>query len=234
MTSADPTLGRAPKALWDRDEGTLRCRFLGRVEYTRALQLQESLIETSRAGEDQLLLLEHPPVYTTGRSGNPANLPADAAGVPVIRTGRGGDATFHGPGQLVGYPIVDLRRRGSDVHRYLRQIEAGLLAALASYEIDAHRESGRTGIWVRRPDDMESAKIASIGIAVRRGVAWHGFALNVDNDVRGFERITACGIPGIRMTSIMEAGSGARPSLPDVAETVARAMASALGAPAPS
>lgn len=229
MTRLNPADVADPQALWDREEGPLRCRYYGRVDYARALQLQESLIETSRDGEDQLLLLEHPPVYTTGRNGDAANLPGDAAGVPVIRSGRGGDATYHGPGQLVGYPIVDLRRRGSDVHRYLRQIEAGLLALLQAYEITAQTDPGRTGIWVPDPDGGDLLKIASIGIAVRRGVAWHGFAVNVDKDVAGFDRITACGIPGVRMTSIAEARCGDTPSLPSVAESAARAMGAALG-----
>ena len=220
-----------PVPIWGQAEGALRCRFFGRLEYSRALQLQESLIEESRAGQDHLVLLEHPPVYTTGRNGDPDNLPAGTEGVAVFRTGRGGDATYHGPGQLVGYPIVDLRRRRNDVHGYLRSIESGLIDLLHGYGVPAETASGRTGIWVPDQNQSTTAKIASIGIAVRRGIAWHGFAINVAADLSGFEQITACGIPDVRMTSIAQAGSGATPELSEVARSASSAIARALGPP---
>lgn len=224
-----PATAGKPDAIWERQEGLLRCRYFGRMDYACALELQESLIENSRAGHDYLLLLEHPPVYTTGRNGDPANLPTEATDVPVIHTGRGGDATYHGPGQLVGYPIVDLRRRGNDVHRYLRELEGVLIELLAAYGISAGLQSGNTGVWVPDYNTGDSAKIASIGIAVRRSVAWHGFSLNVDNDLAAFDRIRACGIPGVRMTSIAQAGLQPAPSLSAVAEKAATLMGKAFG-----
>ena len=201
------------------------------MDYACALELQESLIESSRAGQDHLLLLEHPPVYTTGRNGDPANLPSETNEVPVIPTVRGGDATYHGPGQLVGYPIVNLRRRGNDVHRYLREIEGVLIELLAAYGISAELRPGNTGVWVPERSTGHSAKIASIGIAVRRSVAWHGFSLNVDDDLAAFDRIRACGIPGVRMTSIAGAGQKPTPSLTAVAEKAATLMGQAFGSP---
>jgi len=116
----------------------------------------------------------------------------------VVETGRGGDVTWHGPGQLVGYPIVDLDRRGRDLHRYLRDLEEVLIRVLAAFGVPGRRESGRTGVWVG------PAKIASIGIAVRRWIAWHGFALNVAPDLSGFAAIVPCGLSGVRMTSLAE------------------------------
>ena len=199
------------------------------MEYACALELQESLIESSRAGHDHLLLLEHPPVYTTGRNGDPANLPPETTDVPVIHTGRGGDATYHGPGQLVGYPIVDLRRRGNDVHRYLRELEGVLIELLAAYGISAGLQPGNTGVWVPEPNTGHAAKIASIGIAVRRSVAWHGFSLNVNNDLAAFDRIRACGLPGVRMTSVAGAGGKPTPTLTAVAEKAALLMGKAFG-----
>lgn len=218
-----------PAAIWERQEGVLRCRYFGRMEYASAVELQESLIESSRAGRDNLLLLEHPPVYTIGRNGDPANLPTEITDVPVIQTRRGGDVTYHGPGQLIGYPILDLRRRGGDVHRYLRELEGVLMKLLAAYGISAGVRPGNTGVWVRDRNTGAPAKIASIGIAVRRSVAWHGFSLNVDDELAAFDRIRACGIPGVRMTSIAAAGRRPTPSLTAVAEQAARLMGEAFG-----
>lgn len=218
-----------PAAIWERQEGVLRCRYFGRMEYASAVELQESLIESSRAGRDNLLLCEHPPVYTTGRNGDPANLPTEITDVPVIRTRRGGDVTYHGPGQLVGYPILDLRRRGGDVHRYLRELEGVLIKLLAAHGISAGVRPGNTGVWVPDRRTGEPAKIASIGIAVRRSVTWHGFSLNVDDDLAAFARIRACGIPGVRMTSIAAAGRRPTPNLTAVAEEAARLLGEAFG-----
>lgn len=175
----------------------LVCRDLGLVEYTQALQRQEDLLmrRYRRECEDTLVLLEHPPVFTLGRGGNETNILAPH-NVPVHRVGRGGDVTYHGPGQLVGYPILHLGAHGRDVHAYLRNLEAVLIETLAHYEITAQRKDALTGVWVG------NEKIASIGIGVRHWVTYHGFALNVDPELSYFANIVPCGIVGVRMTSI--------------------------------
>lgn len=179
----------------------------GRLDYDQALQLQQQLLEQrERQNSDILLLLEHPPVITLGRGGRLSNLCLPETilaerGTPVVRVGRGGDVTYHGPGQLVGYPIVDLTPRGRDLHRYLRLLEETLLTTLAAFGLQGRRDPGRTGVWVG------AAKIASIGIGVRRWISWHGFALNVATDLRAFDAIVPCGLTGVSMTS-MEAQLG--------------------------
>ena len=147
------------------------------------------------------MLLEHAPVITLGRGARAEHLLLPRAelarrGVEVAACSRGGDVTWHGPGQLVGYPIVDLTPRGRDLHRYLRELEEVLIRTLAHFGVAGQRIPGKTGVWVG------SAKIASIGIAVRRWVAWHGFALNLDPDLSGFAAIVPCGLHGVRMTSL--------------------------------
>jgi lipoate-protein ligase B len=176
----------------------------GRVPYEAATAWQETLVERrlSGAGPDALLLLEHPAVYTLGRGADPRFVGAGAGGeIPVVRTGRGGQVTYHGPGQLVGYPIVDLGDHRRDVHWYVRSLEQVLIDALARLGIAADRVEGLPGVWVdgRR-------KIASIGVAIRRWVTWHGFALNVSADLDGFAAITPCGIVGVEMTSVAREG----------------------------
>jgi lipoyl(octanoyl) transferase len=181
----------------------------GCVDYRNALDWQRDLAQAridGRLGHDMLLLLEHPPVVTVGRSARGAP-PIDAGGIDVVEVERGGDVTYHGPGQLVGYPILDLTQHRADVHWYLRTIEQTLIAALAELAIPAERRPGYTGVWTRGG----SRKIASIGVHVKRWVTWHGFALNVTTDLSPFERIVPCGIRGVEMTSIQrEAGSGKR------------------------
>jgi lipoate-protein ligase B len=180
---------------------------LGRQPYGAALELQRMLRERRIAGEipdDLLLLLEHDPVVTLGRGTRPESLPLSPAeierrGVSVFEAERGGDVTYHGPGQLVGYPILDLKHHRQDLHWYLRQIEAALIDALAVFAIPAERNPGLTGVWTG------GRKIASIGIHVRQWVTFHGFALNVGNDLSGFDLIVPCGIQGVRMTSIAQA-----------------------------
>ncbi|HEY8166985.1 MAG TPA: lipoyl(octanoyl) transferase LipB [Gemmatimonadaceae bacterium] len=177
---------------------------LGTIAYGEALELQRTLAAERITGsipQDILLLLEHPPVVTLGRSAKKANLVASAdylrsRGVEVFEVERGGDVTFHGPGQLVGYPIFDLRRHKPDLHWYLRQVEQALIDSLRTYEIEAERSSGFTGVWTN------GRKIASIGVHVRDWVTWHGFALNVTTDLSYFELIVPCGIDGVTMTSI--------------------------------
>lgn len=177
----------------------------GRVEYAAAIAWQEALVARRLAGgPDALLLLEHPPVYTLGRGADPVYLRSAAqTGAPIIRTHRGGQVTYHGPGQLVGYPILDLRRLRPDVRWYLRSLEGVLIDALGDLGIVAGRREGFTGVWVG------PRKIASIGVALRRWVSWHGFALNVGADLGGFDAITPCGIADVRMTSVAREGGTA-------------------------
>ncbi|MBI3301120.1 MAG: lipoyl(octanoyl) transferase LipB [Deltaproteobacteria bacterium] len=177
----------------------LYCIDLGLVEYVQTLTWQEALVRQrcQGEGEDTLLLLEHPPVFTLGRGGDERHL-LNPRQVPVHRVGRGGDVTFHGPGQLVGYPILDLTRHGRDVHAYLRGLEAVLIATLAQWGLSAQRKDGLTGVWVGEQ------KIASIGVGVRRWVTYHGFALNVDPALSYFADIVPCGLAGVRMTSMAE------------------------------
>ena len=175
---------------------------LGLIEYASATALQEQLVERRMAGgEDQLLLLEHPAVYTLGRGADPRFLgPAAEGPIPVVRSSRGGQVTYHGPGQLVGYPIVDLRAHRCDVRWYVRQLEAVLIDTLAQAGLAGERREGAPGVWVR------GAKIASIGVAIRHWVTWHGVALNVGADLSAFERITPCGLDGVHMTSLAREG----------------------------
>src|SRR4051812_43184558 len=172
---------------------------LGRVPYREASELQERIRSRRQAGEipDALLLLEHPPVYTKGRRSRPSDLPMGEdwyrlQGIEVEDADRGGQATYHGPGQLVGYPIMGAR----DVPAYIRTMEAALIAALRDEGIHAKLRDGLTGVWVG------DRKIGSIGVHVSRGVTTHGFAINVDNDLQPFEWILPCGIDGVRMTSV--------------------------------
>jgi lipoate-protein ligase B len=190
--------------LWEgyacRVDELLVCH-LGAIDYRAAVALQESLRERVRAGElpGIMLLLEHPPTYTLGRRTKADALPlgeewARGQGIDVVKTDRGGQLTYHGPGQLVGYPILAV----DDVVGYLRTIERGLIAALADEGVEAHRREGiaYTGVWV------QDRKIASIGVHVSRGLTTHGFALNVDNDLAPFTWAVACGLPDVAMTSL--------------------------------
>jgi len=181
----------------------IRVVHAGTVPYAEALEWQRELAEDRIAGRlphDVLLLLEHPPVVTLGRNSHPANL-LQPAGIDLFEVERGGDVTFHGPGQLVGYPILDLRAYKQDLHWYLRTLEQALIEALGVVGILAERNPGFTGVWTR------GKKIASIGIHVKQWVTWHGFALNVTTDLTHFDRIVPCGIHGVEMTSVeREAG----------------------------
>src|SRR6185503_11565955 len=151
--------------------------------------------------------LEHPPVVTLGRNSHAAHV-LQPAGIDVFEVERGGDVTFHGPGQLVGYPILDLHAYKKDLHWYLRTLEQALIDALALLEIPAERNPGLTGVWTR------GRKIASIGIHVKQWVTWHGFALNVTTDLAHFDRIVPCGIPNVEMTSVKkELGAGSQDQL---------------------
>lgn len=173
-------------------------RWLGRLAYQPALDLQEknAAARTSAEIPDQLLLLEHDPVYTIGRQRDRSSLGPAALPHPVVEINRGGQATFHGPGQLVGYFIFDLQKLTPDLHFFLRWIEEGLIALLQGYGLAAQRRESLTGVWI------EDRKIASIGVGVRRWITMHGFGLNVGSDLSGYEAITPCGITGITMTSL--------------------------------
>lgn len=170
----------------------------GRIAYAPALEMQEAAVAARLAGEipDRMFLLEHEPVYTIGRRRDRSSLGAIPLPHPVEEINRGGQATFHGPGQLVGYFIFDLQKLTPDLHFFLRWIEESLIVLLAGYGLAAQRREGLTGVWI---DDR---KIASIGVGVRRWVTMHGFGLNVGRDLTGFSAITPCGIQGVSMTSI--------------------------------
>lgn len=186
----------ADNELWVVDLGTRR--------YGEVLELQRAVARARISGDieqDVLLLVEHPPVVTLGRSSKDAHLLANAEqlaarGVELFEVERGGDVTFHGPGQLVGYPIIDLKRHKQDLHWYLRQVEEVLIRALGQLGIGAERVPRYTGVWTRE------RKIASIGVHARDWVTWHGFALNVATELSYFDLIVPCGIPEVTMTSV--------------------------------
>jgi lipoyl(octanoyl) transferase len=186
------------------DQPALWCARMGLVPYTEALALQKRL-EAARQRDqipDVLLLLEHPPVYTRGRRSTPDELPMGedwyrAQGIEVLDTDRGGRVTYHGPGQIVGYPVMSLRPYGDDVHDYIRRMERTVVSVLASYAIEAGTVEGLTGVWT-----AAHRKIGSIGVHISRGVTTHGFAVNVNNDLQPFEWIVPCGIDHCRMTSV--------------------------------
>lgn len=183
----------------------LRAEWLGRISYSDGLALQDEAVSRKQADPsqpDHFLLLEHEPVYTIGRTPDQTSLrESSTLPHPVHVINRGGQATYHGPGQLVGYPILDLRKRGQDLHVYLRAIEDLLLNVCTSLGVNAQRREGLTGIWVG------DRKLASIGVGVRKWISMHGFALNVtDESLAAFDHITPCGIGGVQMTSLQREG----------------------------
>lgn len=196
----------------------LTARWLGRIGYAEALALQEDLVARKRADDslgDELLLLEHEAVYTIGRTPDQSSL-RGASHLPhsLFPINRGGQATYHGPGQLVGYPIIDLRRCGQDLHRYLRWVEDTVIELLATFGVSAQRRPGLTGVWIAE------RKIASIGVGVRQWISMHGFALNVCGDLSPFDAIVPCGIANVTMTSI-EKESGQLLAVHEVARRAA-------------
>jgi len=209
----------------------LRSTWLGRVDYLDAWRLQNAVATRVRAGDDErLLLLEHDPVYTIGRRGTTDNLLAapdelHRVGAAVYRVDRGGDITYHGPGQLVGYPVLRLGD-APDLTGYVRSLEGALVDALASYGVAAPTERGKTGVWVALPESGAPAKIAAIGVRVSRGVTTHGFALNVTTDLAAFDRMIPCGFAH-EVASLEQLGviADAR----EVADRVATALAERLG-----
>ncbi len=209
----------------------LRATWLGRVGYVDGWRLQEAVAgRVRRGGPDRLLLLEHDPVYTIGRRGSTANLIAGAAelrdaGASVYRVDRGGDITYHGPGQLVGYPIVALDAIAPDLVAYVRALESALIDAVGSFGVRAVTVRGKTGVWVDLPDGRP-AKIAAIGVRVSRGVSTHGFALNVATDLGAFARMVPCGFAH-EVASLRRLGVDA--DLAVVARACAEALARRLG-----
>ncbi len=205
---------------------------LGPTPYREGLAIQEGLVAARAAARthDWLLYPDHPPVLTVGRNPSDGALLADRAtlaarGIEVFEVARGGDITWHGPGQLVGYLVADLTPHGRDLHKFLRGIEQGLIDALARWGVAGERSPGRTGVWVG------GRKVASIGVAVRRWVSYHGFALNVAPDLGFFDLIHPCGLRDIEMTSLArELGPGA-PDLAGSRSGVAEAMARVFGYP---
>jgi lipoyl(octanoyl) transferase len=201
--------------------------WLGRVAYAEALELQRAVARARIAGaipQDVLLLVEHPPVVTLGRSSKEKHLVASVEflaqrGVELFEVERGGDVTFHGPGQLVGYPIISLRRHKQDLHWYLRQVEETLIRTVARWDIAADRNPGLTGVWTN------GRKIASIGVHARDWVTWHGFALNVTTDLAYFELIVPCGIDGVVMTSMARETGDEGIALTEVGTAAASALA---------
>jgi lipoyl(octanoyl) transferase len=206
---------------------TLEVRRLGLIPYGQALKLQRELVEERRAGRvpDLLILLQHPPVITLGVKGDGgrSNVVATAErlvelGVDVSETGRGGDVTYHGPGQIVGYPILDLKPDRCDVHRYVRDLEEVMIRVCADYGVNAGRISGLTGAWVG------DEKIGAIGVRISRWITSHGFAFNVTTNLADFQLIVPCGLTNHGVTSL-EKATGRDLSMPDVEDSVIRHFA---------
>jgi lipoyl(octanoyl) transferase len=199
---------------------------LGRVPYGKALDIQLKLLEMRKRGEidDTLLLLEHPHTITIGRRGNMGNLLAagnhlEKSGIHFEVISRGGDITYHGPGQLVGYPIMDLNEMGRDIHKYLRKLEETIIVSLEDFGIRGRRVKGITGVWVKWH------KIASIGVGVKKWITYHGFALNVNTDLSYFDMMIPCGIENVRMTSIQRwLAEQEFVDMPEVEESIIKAF----------
>ena len=210
----------------------IEVRQLGVLDYAEAWQLQRDLADARVAGgPDTLLLLEHPSVYTAGKRTESHERPVD--GIPVVDVDRGGKITWHGPGQLVGYPVIGLDEP-LDVVKYVRRLEEALIGVCAGLGLDAGQVDGRSGVWLPATGTRPARKIAAIGIRVARGVALHGFALNCDCDLSAFTAIVPCGIPDAGVTSL-SAELGRRIGVDEVRERVADAVCDALdGIPAPA
>ncbi|MBS1844991.1 MAG: lipoyl(octanoyl) transferase LipB [Actinobacteria bacterium] len=212
----------------------------GTIRYREAWDLQLALAERRAVGSipDALLLLEHPPVYTRGRRTTAAELPMgdewyETQGIEVLDTDRGGLVTYHGPGQLVAYPILDLTPMGGDVHEYVRGLERAMIGALATHGVGAQTIEGLTGVWTDGPPPAPglagaAEKIGSIGVHVSKGITTHGLAVNVDNDLQPFEWVIPCGIQGVAMTSIAKEG-GREANVPAFAATVGRHLGEVFG-----
>ena len=210
---------------------TLDIYNLGTVPYEKALKYQENLLSKRIAEEipDSLILLEHPPTITTGRKGNTEHLLVREEylkkhGVSFVHSSRGGDITFHGPGQIVGYPILNLKDHGMDIRRHMRTIEEMIINTLGDFGIEGRRIDGVTGVWVKR------SKIASIGIAIRKWVTYHGFALNVSTNLDYFDLILSCGITDVRITSMENwLGNNKSVKMDDITQSVIRNFMGVFG-----
>jgi lipoyl(octanoyl) transferase len=221
------------------DAGPIVATWLGRVDYHEALELQKRLVTDRAEGRigDQLLLLEHPPVLTLGRTADPSHIRADAAtlgarGIEVIRVERGGEVTYHGPGQLVAYPIIRLGDRGILVRPLVAALEAAMIETCARLGVEAIRRDGHPGCWIEGDPgrDRPHRKIGALGLRIERGVSYHGIALNIDVDLRDFDLIDPCGMPGLVSTSVAEElGRTAEPPTTAAVEHAGRLFADAFG-----
>jgi len=224
------------------DTRNLRAKWLGIVDYGSALDLQRSTLDARKSDDipDTLLLLEHPHVITLGRRADDTHLVTDrsgleAAGVEIFETDRGGEATYHGPGQLVGYPIIDVRVAKLGPVTYVRMLEKSIIETLADFGVDAHLVDGETGVWVdgvpnekQKPNaNPAGRKIAAIGVRISGGITMHGFGLNISTDLAYFEHIIPCGMPDLPFTSVA-LESGRNISLRDCADVVAKKLAANL------
>lgn len=200
----------------------------GLIDYETASREMETRVAAIHDGTaaEQVWLLEHPPLYTAGTSAKDEDL-IDAAGLPVYRTGRGGQFTYHGPGQRVGYVMLDLKHHGGDIRRYVHDLEEWLIRTLARFQVKGERREGRVGIWVAERDGSEN-KIAAIGVRVRHWVTFHGVSLNVEPDLRKFDGIIPCGIRQHGVTSL--AAQGILVSMPEVDTALRAAFADVFGA----
>ena len=221
----------------------MRFAWLGRLAYSNAYQLQLALMDRRQKDEipDTALFLEHPHVYTLGRRGDDADILASAdelerSGAEVIHTDRGGQTTYHGPGQLVAYPILDLKRGNRGPVEYVRSLEQAIIRVIGEYGIEGHLIAGKTGVWTygsMRPDMaaplVNEAKIAAIGVRISRGVSMHGFALNVNTDLGYYANIVPCGMPEVEMASTQSI-TGETLEIPDVANLAAKHLADELNA----
>jgi lipoate-protein ligase B len=220
----------------------LRYAWLGRVGYSDGLTLQRSLFERRKTGDvaDTLLLLEHEPVYTLGRRGKPEDVLADASllrsiGAEVVETDRGGEVTYHGPGQLVVYPVISIREAELGPVSYVRILEQVVIDTLRKYDVNGHRVVGKTGVWVAGEPGAKPAtgenpigrKIAAMGVRVSGGVAMHGFSLNVSTDLTYFSHIVPCGMPSLAVTSV-KAETGSAPEVEAVAHAATEQLAHLL------
>jgi lipoyl(octanoyl) transferase len=203
------------------EPGVLRVHQLGRQPFLRVWPAMEAYSDQrGEDGEDQLWLLEHEPVFTLGQAGRPEHVLAPGD-IPVVRTNRGGQVTYHGPGQIVAYPLIDLRRRHLGVREFVCRIEQALIDTLASWDIQASRKDGAPGVYVG------GAKIGALGLRVRRGCSFHGLAFNVNLDPEPFSRINPCGYQGLQVTSVLECGGPA--TLAEVAPVLVEKLAAQLG-----
>jgi lipoate-protein ligase B len=237
----DPAARRPAPPIETPETRPIESTWLGRADYRSVWELQKRLAAARADDEigDRLLLVEHPAVLTLGRQADPSHVlatPAELArrGIEVLRVERGGEVTYHGPGQLVAYPIIGLSRRGLLLRPFVRALEAAMVATCAAFGVTAERRDGHPGCWVDG-DGPAPRKIGALGIRIERGVSYHGIALNVDPDLADFDLIDACGMPGVASTSIAaEAGrTGELASTTDVEQAgaiFARAFTTAIGA----